>query len=446
MNTLPRIALISICTFLVVFAGAGANDDATSLEQWPHWRGPLTTGASPHGDPPINWDEKTNIKWKAALPGRGSATPIVWGDCVFIAAARDTGRVAKPQDIPKVDFKHEIKTQAPNTYHQFLLMCFDRQTGKLRWEQVCAEKVPHEGFQPTHSYAAGSPTTDGKHVWVSFGSQGVYCFDFAGKLQWQRDLGMAHTRYAFGEASTPVLHGNDLIINWDQEVNSRLIVLDARTGQTRLQVDRDETTTWNTPLVVEHNGQTQVILNGKNRVRSYDLASGKLIWQIGGMTVNPIPSAVTADGVVYIMSGFMGSLAVAVPLEARGELTGTDKVLWQHQKGTPYCPSPLLVDGKLYFTQSNDNRLTCLDAKSGKVLMDRELLAEAKNFYSSPVAAAGRIYLVDRDAVGLVLKQSDKLEMIAVNRLEDNIDASPAVVGKQLFLRGHKYVYCIEQQ
>jgi outer membrane protein assembly factor BamB len=197
-------------------------------------------------------------------------------------------------------------------------------------------------------------------------------------------------------------------------------------------------------LAVDHKGKTQVILNGKNRARSYDLASGELLWQIGGMTINPIPSAVTADGVAYIMSGYGGALAVAVPLDARGELTGTDKVKWLWDKGTPYCPSPLLVDGKLYFTRGNDNWLTCLDAKTGKPLIDRQRLDDAKSFYASPVAAAGRIYMVDRDGVGLVLKHSDKLEVLAVNQLDDNIDASPVAVGRQLFLRGHKYLYCIE--
>jgi outer membrane protein assembly factor BamB len=427
------------------FTAAPGKDALKVEDQWSQWRGPLASGVSPHGDPPTHWDEKTNIKWKVPLPGRGSATPIVWGDCVFIAAVKDTGRVAKPADMPKAETR-EIKTKPPNTYHQFLLMCFDRQTGKLRWQQICTERVPHEGYQPTHSYAAGSPTTDGKHVWVSFGSRGIYCYDFDGKLQWQRDLGLVHTRFAFGEASTPVLHGDDLILNWDQEVHSKLIVLDARTGLTRLEIDRDEPTTWNTPLAVDYKGQTQVILNGTKRVRSYDLASGKLLWQIGGMTVNPIPSAVASDSVAYIMSGFMGALAVAVPLDARGELTGTDKVAWLYKKGTPYCPSPLLVDGRLYFTQSNETLLTCLDAMTGQPLFERARLVDAKSFYASPVAAAGRIYLVDREGVGLVLKQSDKLEVIAVNRLDDDIDASPAAVGRQLFLRGHKFLYCIEQR
>ncbi len=181
-------------------------------------------------------------------------------------------------------------------------------------------------------------------------------------------------------------------------------------------------------------------------VRSYDLANGKVLWEIGGMTINPIPSAVVEDNVAYVMSGYQGALAVAVPLDRRGDLTGTDKVSWAHKKGTPYVPSPLLVGGKLYFTQSVDSQLTCLDAKTGKTVIDRERLPNVSSFYASPVAAAGRIYMVARDGTTLVLKQSDKVEILATNRLDDDIDASPAAVGRQLFLRGHRHLYCIEKQ
>jgi outer membrane protein assembly factor BamB len=441
MKTITCSAMVAL--FLATAAPAGEEAHKPQY-QWPHWRGPLANGSAPHGDPPVNWDEKTNIKWKVPVPGRGSSTPVVWGDHVFVATAVDTGQVAKAEDLPKPDPKLERKTTAPNTYHQFILICFERKTGKVRWQKIACERVPHEGHHPSHSYAAGSPTTDGKHVWVSFGSQGVYCYDMAGKPQWQRDLGLIHSRYAWGEASTPVLYKGDLILNWDQEVNSKLIVLDAGTGKTRWQVDRNESTTWNTPLVVEHKGRAQIIVNGTNKARSYDLATHELLWECGGQTINAIPSPVAADGLAFCMSGYNGALAVAVPLDARGDLTGTDKIAWKHTKGTPYCPSPLLVEGKLYFTQANASLLTCLDAKTGKPVFERERLQGMTSFYASPVAAGGRIYLVARDGVTLVLRQSNKVEVLATNRLEDSIDGSPAVVGRQLFLRGHKYLYCIE--
>jgi outer membrane protein assembly factor BamB len=431
-----KVSLLALMTFL--------GGDPQPTQQWPHWRGPLATGAAPNADPPTIWDEKTNVRWKVAVPGRGSSTPVIWGDRVFVCTAVDTGTVAKAADIPKPDPKLEIKTKPPNTYHEFILLCYDRNTGKVLWQKTAARRVPHEGHHPSHSYAAGSPTTDGKHVWVSFGSYGVYCFTVEGKLVWERDLGLIHSRLGWGEASTPVLHKDALILNWDQEVGSRLIVLEAASGKTRWEVARDEPTTWNTPLVVEHKGVTQVIINGTNKARSYDLATQKVLWECGGQTLNSIPSPVAADGVAYVMSGYKGALAVAVPLDARGDLTGSDKLLWKHNRGTPYCPSPLLVDGKLYFTQANDNLLTCLDAKTGKVLIDKVRLDSVTSFYASPVAAGGRVYLVDREGVTLVLRQATKVEVLATNKLDDPIDASPAVVGRQLFLRGHNWLYCIE--
>lgn len=438
--------------FFTVASSMGAvRAGEDPLKQWPHWRGPLATGVAPHALPPLRWDEKTNVRWKVALPGRGSATPIVWGQRVFVAAAFDTGRAARPEDLPKASGLAKLtptgerKTKSPSSYHRFLLLCFERDSGKLLWQRLACERVPHEGIHPTHSYAAGSPTTDGTHVWVSFGSHGVYCFDFDGKLQWKRDdLPLLYTRYGWGEASTPVLHGNNLILAWDQEKDSRLFVLDAATGRTRFEIPRDEPTTWSTPLVVAHQGITQVIVHGTNRVRSYDLKTMKVLWECGGQTINAIPAPVADQDTVYVLSGYRGSYGVAIPLSARGDVTA--KPMWKISKGTPYVPSPLLVDGKLYFTQDRDNLLTCLDARTGKPYFERQRLDQVSSFYSSPTGAAGRIYLADQQGTTLVLKQSTAIEVLAVNKLDDSFDASPVAVGRQLFLRGHKFLYCLEER
>jgi outer membrane protein assembly factor BamB len=413
-------------------------------ENWPHWRGPLASGMAPKGNPPVKWDERTNVRWKVPLPGKGSSTPVVWGDQVFVLTAVKTDRKADPKDLPRVDGKFERKTDPPLHYYRFVVLSLDRNTGKVRWQRTAAERVPHEGHHPTHSYAAGSPVTDGKRLYASFGSFGVYCFDLAGKQLWQRDLGRLVTRLGWGEASTPALHGDALVLTRDQEGKSALVCLDAKTGETRWQVERDEPTSWATPLIVEHKGRAQVVVNGTNKVRSYELASGKLLWQCGPLTVNAIPSPVSAGGVVYCMSGYRGSVGYAIPLDARGDLSGTDRVRWKVGKGTPYVPSPLLDGDRLYFTQANLPLLTCLDARTGKVLMDRERLPELDSLYASPAGVAGRLYFVGRDGTTVVLKRADKLEVLAVNRLDEPIDASPVIVGRQLFLRGHGHLYCLE--
>jgi outer membrane protein assembly factor BamB len=437
------ITVLTLWIALIPGLARGAEISGDPLDNWSQWRGPLATGVAPRGDPPIHWDAKTNIKWQTPLPGSGSATPIVWGNQVFVVTAIDTGRMADPATLPKTDPGFVKRTTAPNTYYQFVVLCIDRDSGKIRWQQVAIEQVPHEGHHQTHSYAAGSPTTDGKNIYVSFGSRGIYCYTMDGKLVWQRDLGRMNTRLGWGEAVTPTLYGDALIVNWDQEAESFIMCLDAGTGKTRWKVDRDEATTWNTPLVVPYHGRTQVIVNGTKRVRSYDLANGELIWQCGGQTVNPIPSPVLNGGTVICMSGYKSAAVQAIPLDSVGDITDKDKLNWHYTKGTPYVPSPLLTGDRLYFTQQNSQVLTCLDAKTGKALIDRERLPGVNSFYASPVAAKDRIYFVSREGTTLVLNRSDKLEVLATNRLDDPMDASPAIVGRQLFLRGAKYLYCI---
>jgi outer membrane protein assembly factor BamB len=437
-----KIHSVLILCFSIAAVGHAAEFDKDKLDNWHHWRGPLATGEAPGGDPPINWDEKTNVFWKAELKGKGSATPIVWADRVFVVTAEPTGRKVEPDKRPKVDPRFKTMTDAPDEFYRFIVMCFDRATGAKKWEKVVTEQVPHEGHHDTHSYAAGSPTTDGKFLYVSFGSFGLFCYDFDGNLQWQRELGRMNTRLGWGEAVTPVIHGNSLLLNWDQEDASRLICLDANNGKTTWETPRDEKTSWNTPLVIEHKGVTQVILNGTNRVRSYDLANGKPIWECAGMTVNAIPSPLAKDGVAYVVSGYRGAASIAVPLDAKGEVADS-KVLWRYNKGTPYVPSPLLLGNRLWFTQANTQVLTVLDLKSGKPVIEGERLPTVATFYASPTAAAGRIYFIDQRGTALVLKDGDKIEVLATNRLPDSFDASPAIVGKQLFLRGQKHLWCI---
>src|SRR5581483_2859113 len=413
------LAIAGACAALrtsASLAGSLAVGPPDASAHWPHWRGPHANGTATKADPPSRWNEQTQIRWKVPIPGKGSSTPIVWDDQIFILTAIATDKEARPEDLPKLDAALVRKTKPPTKYYRFMVLSFDRATGKLRWQHQAAERVPHEGHHQTHSYAAGSPTTDGRFLYVSFGSFGNYCYDLKGKLQWSRHLGRLITRYGWGEAVTPVVHGKDLLLNWDQETESALYCLDAATGKTRWKAARDEKTSWNTPLVVEHKGVTQVIVNATNRIRSYDLQTGKELWQCPGMTINAIPSAVARDGVVYVMSGYGDASAVAIPLEVRGNVDES-QVVWRYKKGTPYVPSPLLLDGRLYFTMANVPLLTVLDAHTGKAILDRERLPGSTSFYASPVAAAGRIYLAGRDGTTLVLKQSDRLEVVASNSL-----------------------------
>jgi outer membrane protein assembly factor BamB len=309
-----------------------------------------------------------------------------------------------------------------------------------------AETVPHEGHHRDHSHASHSPVTDGKLVFGWFGSRGIHCYDMAGKLQWSHDFGDQRTANGFGEGGSPALHGDTLIITWDHEGDDFIVALDKKTGKEIWKQTRDERTTWTTPFVIEKDGKAQVIAAATGKVRSYDLATGKVLWECGGLGSNVVPTPVTDGGLLFTMSGHREPALLAIKLGRTGDLTGTDAVAWKLTRGTPYVPSPLLLGDKLYFLSGNNATISCFEAATGKVLVDGERLQGPSGFYASIVSAGGRIYLAGRNGTSLVLKPSDKVEILATNKLEEKFDASPAIVGRELFLRGHEYLYCLAEK
>lgn len=412
---------------------------------WHQWRGPLATGVSHTADPPVTWSESENIKWKVAIDGQGTSTPIIWEDKVFVLTAIQTDKkdtsIPDPQDQPKTNF-FDIKR--PNQVHAFVVICLDRETGKEIWRDVATTKIPHEGAHHDNNFASASPTTDGKKLYCWFGSAGLFCYDLQGHRLWERDLGEVRVGSSLGEGCSPVLHEDRLVIVRDQRHQGAIEVLDANTGETKWRKDRDEDNAWATPLIVEHSGKTQVITAASDFVRSYDLDTGEIIWQCGGLTGNVTPCPVIEGDYVICMSGYQGHAALAIPLTETGDISGSEKLLWTMDRGTPYVPSPLLYDGLLYFNQSNQGILRCLDSKTGEVQFGPKRLDSVSNIYASPVGAAKRVYVVGRNGTTLVLRRSRQFEPIATNSLDERFDASAALVGKSLFLRGARHLYCIE--
>ena len=283
----PSRSFCALCLFGGLALSAHAEEFRSLRDQnWHQWRGPAADGVAPYATPPVMWDELTNIRWKVEIPGESGATPIVWGDQIFTIAAIKTDRDAE-EPVTEDEYS---KTRLPTVYYQFVVSCLDRATGERLWSHQANEAVPHQGRHFSNTYASASPTTDGERLYVSFGSQGIFSYDLEGEPIWQRDLGQMRTRFGWGEATSPVVHDGRLVINWDHEDDSALYVLDAASGETLWQVDRDEPTSWATPLIVEHEGHTQIIVNGTNRATAYDLDDGTVLWQCGGQTINAIPS------------------------------------------------------------------------------------------------------------------------------------------------------------
>ena len=311
---------------LALLTLAALSSHADPNAQWGHWRGPTGNGTSPTANPPVYWNEKKNVKWKVEIPGKGSSSAVVWENKIFVTSA------VGPDD-----------GNNPRGQQKFTLFCFDRNNGRILWQKIAADSVPHEGHHAEHGFASASPMTDGNHVFAFFGSRGLFAYDMDGELLWSRsDFGKMQTRNGFGEGSSPSLHGDTILVPWDHEGASKLIAINKLTGKNRWEVPRDEPTSWDTPLVVEHEGKKQVITSGQNFAMGYDFENGKEIWRCAGQTQRPVASAVAANGIVYVGSGFRGAFLGAFELGAKGNLKGTKAVLWEKNADTPDIPSLLL--------------------------------------------------------------------------------------------------------
>lgn len=428
---------------VVIVTAVTVKAQTAQSSHWPQWRGPDFNGMA-RSDAPVKWSDTENVKWKATIPGRGHSTPVVWGDKIFLTTAVATGKTGNQP----TEGRHPNGGGGANQEHQFLVMCLDKKTGKVLWQKIAKTTIPHEGFHRTYgSFASNSPVTDGKNLYVSFGSRGVYCYDLDGNLIWEKDLGVKmRMRNEFGEGSAPVVHGNTLLLNFDQETDSFIVALDKRTGKELWRQNRDEVSTWANPLVVEHAGRQQVVVSATKKVRSYDLQSGKVIWECGGLGLNAIPAPVHHDGILYVMTGHRDPKLLAIKLGKEGDLTGTDAILWSETRGTSYTPSPVLFDGKLYALTDN-GLFSSFDAKTGTPYYHRVRLPKPYNFKASPVGANGKIYLASEEGDVVVVKMGDKFEVLATNTLEDQMFiASPVILNNEIFLRGQNTLFCISEK
>ena len=416
-----------------------AAQEEAAAQFWGQWRGPDVTGVSRTATPPVEWSETENIRWKVEIPGRGVGSPVVWGDRVFVTSAVPIGVDADAGHQPRGGM-------TPRGAHRFMVMAVARRDGRVLWERAVREEEPHE---PTHAengtWASNSAVTDGEHVFAYFESRGLFAFTMNGRLLWERDLGDKAMRNQFGEGSTPVLYEDRLVVVWDHLGGQSFIVaLDKNSGDELWRVGRDEIDTWATPLVAKVEGRAQVIVPGMERLISYDMTDGSVVWESEGLTMNPIPSPVYSDGLVIAMSGYRGNDLKAVRLDgARGDITGTQSVIWELGQDTPYVSSPMLYDGVLYFLKSNSGILSAFDAVSGQPHYQRQRLPGVPNVFASPVGADGRVYVTGRDGTTVVLQHGPAFEILATNTLDDGFDASPALVDGEIYLRGYTHLYSI---
>ena len=410
---------------------------------WPAWRGPHGNGSSLTAKPPMEWSEEKNVAWKVAVPGKGHATPILWGNRVILSSA-----------IPVGERREPVRNLAPGAHdnfpvdqtHRFVVTAFQLSDGRLLWETEVAREFPHEGGHFTGSLASHSPLTDGQRIYAFFGTRGLHALTMDGKQEWQRDFGRMETRHAHGEGSSPALHNEILIINWDHEKQSKIHALKADSGEEIWSVERDEMTSWSTPLIVPNENRYQVIVSATKRVRAYDLESGTLVWECSGLARNVVASPVYHNGLVIVGNSYDKQAMMAIRIRgAQGDVSRTDSVVWSLNRMTPYVPSPLVYDGVLYFLRHNQAVLSCLDPMTGDSIRGPYRLAGLREIFASPVAADARVYVAGRSGATLVFSHEPQPRALQVNRLSDRFSASPALSGKSLILRGEKFLYCLRE-
>jgi outer membrane protein assembly factor BamB len=406
------VALFVIC----VLAGAARADN------WPSWRGAAGQGHAADKDLPLTWSEKENIRWKAVLPDSGNASPVVWGDRIFVTQCTDKGK------------KRGV-------------LCLDRATGKQLWFTT----VDFDGNEPTHGtnpYGAATCATDGERVIAGLASAGVICLDFDGKLLWRKDLGKFI--HIWGTASSPVIHGEVVYLWCGPGERQFLIALNKATGEELWRHDEpggkdglDNVSdnwigSWSTPVIALIGGREQIVLSVPKKVKGFDPRTGKEIWSCEGLSnlvyTSPV---VSADGVVIVMSGY-GGPALAVKAGGSGDIT-KDR-LWHHPRNPQRIGSAVII-GEHAFIMNEPGLASCYELKSGKDLWKQERLTGAT--WGSMVHADGRLYVTSSSGETVVLKADPKLEVLAKNRLPDQVQASIAVSKGELFIRGYKFLWCV---
>jgi len=441
---------ITLLALLIGLAAPSRSHGAgTGNAHWPQFRGPHAAGVSANANLPDQWSATENVAWKTDLPGRSWSSPIVWGERVFVTAVVNSGESEPPK---KGLYFGGDRPEPPKSEHHWKVLCLDLATGKVQWEKTVHRGAPPTAIHLKSSYGAETPVTDGERMYARFGNVGVFTFTLEGQELWSKRLDPRKTRYGWGTAASPVLHGGRLFLVNDNDDQSELLAIEARTGKELWRVDRDEKSNWATPFIWENGLRTELITPGSRAVRSYDL-DGKLLWSFRGMSGIAIPTPIAGDDLLFVSSGYVGDKLrplYAIRPGASGDITlepgetSNAFIAWSNPVGGPYNPSPLFYEGRLYVLYDR-GLMSCYDAKTGKVLYDRERLPEGFAFTSSPWGTGGRVFCLNEDGVCYVLRAGDKFELLHTHKLagDDMCMATPALVGDRLLIRTAARLYCI---
>jgi len=438
--------VIRCCCFLLSFVIVLPTFAADP--NWPQFRG-TSAGISDEKGLPAKWDTKTNVAWATEIPGRGWSSPIVWGEKILVTAVINEGTA---EDAKKGLYFGGERMKPADSVHRWMVYCLDLKSGKIIWEREAAKEKPLFPVHIKNTYASATPVTDGERIYAYFGNQGVFCFDLEGYPKWHKRFEPLPMRMNWGPAASPALHKDRLFIVNDNEKDSYLICLNAKTGDELWKVKREERSNWSTPFVWENENRTELVTTGSGKVRSYDL-NGKLLWELQGMSANNIPTPCTRHGLLYVASGYIldkkNKPIYAIRPGASGDITlkegetSNEFIAWSNRQIGPYNTSPLVYGDYLYVVYDLGT-LSCFEAKTGKLMYEKERLSGS--FTVSPWAYDGKIYCLNEDGDTFVIQAGPEFKLLGKNKLDEMCMSCPAIVGKSLLVRTLTKLYRIEEK
>ncbi len=438
--------ILSICFWIGLLAHAHAQN-------WPSFRGPNAAGVADGMDPPTAWnaDKSLNIRWKTPIPGLGHSSPIVWGDRVFITTAISSD--------PQSEFRHgmygDVTPAKDVSKHVWRICALDKKTGTIIWERTAHEGVPKSKRHPKSSQASPTPATNGKHVVAFFGAEGLYCYDFDGKLLWKQDLGVLSAGwfydpdYEWGVGSSPIIYKDLVIVQCDIQQNSFVAAFNIKDGRQVWRTSRDELPSWGTPTVYEGKTRAELITHATKYIRGYDPINGKELWRLAPNSEITTPTPIFAHDLIFVTNGYRGIQPIyAVRPGATGDISlkenaeSNRSIAWSKKRGGPYTPTPIVYGDYLYIC-SNNGVLTAYNAKTGEQIYQQRIGDKGGAYSASPVAADGKLYFTSEDGEIFVVKAGTKYELLATNPMGEVCMATPAISGGMIIVRTQRHVYGI---
>ena len=424
-------------TASITFALAVALTAAAAAENWPQWRGPQGQGISSETQLPAEWGPNRNIAWKTPLP-HGYSSPIVWEDRIFLTTALE-GEVV-PGVVPesvRIEQPHPDSVSGDRK-HTLKVLALDTKSGKVVWEQTAYEGPVFDARHRRSTFAGPTAITDGKMVYAYFGPEGLYAYDFNGKLVW-KIVEKFHT-LGLGTGTSPILFENAVIIQRDQDDKTSVVVAyDKLTGKELWKTPRPVQISWSTPVLVEVGGRTELVTNGSENVIAYDPKTGKELWRTRGVRSNAIHTPLVGKGLVIVTAGFPAKRIIAI---RPGEQPDDKRVAWEYTKGTGYVLSNILYGDHVYLSTDN-GILTALNAETGEVVYEGGRPPKPTHFMGSAVAYNGMIAMTSQDGDTFLVKAGPKYEIVRVNSVDEPVYSSLAIANGRIYIRGDKHLFAV---